>query len=237
MCHDSAMAGMPMPGGWTMSSMWMVAPGQSWPGAASSFLGMWIAMMAVMMLPVLIPMLARYRRAVVAGPALGEVRLGGLTAVVSAGYYFAWALLGLALFPLGAGLAAVAMRYPWLAREVPLAAGLTVLIAGAVQLSAWKARTLACCRGTPGPGRTLPAGPRAAWRHGLRLGLHCVKCCAAPTAMLLALGVMNVGAMVAVTGLITLERVAPAGERFARLLGIVAIAGGVFLIVRAAGMR
>jgi predicted metal-binding membrane protein len=231
------MAGMPMPGGWTMSAMWMVVPGQSWPGAAGSFLGMWIAMMVVMMLPVLIPMLARYRRAVGAGRALGEVRLGGLAAVVSGGYYLVWALLGLALFPVGVGLAAVAMRYPWLAREVPLAAGLTILIAGAVQLSGWKARMLACCRGTPGPGRTLPAGPRAAWRHGLRLGLHCVKCCAAPTAMLLALGVMNVGAMVAVTGAITLERVAPAGERFARLFGIVAIAGGVFLIVRAAGMR
>ena len=29
----SAMAGMPMPGGWTMSMAWMRMPGQTWPGA------------------------------------------------------------------------------------------------------------------------------------------------------------------------------------------------------------
>ena len=36
----SAMGEMPMPGGWTMSMAWMQMPGQTWPGAAASFLGM-----------------------------------------------------------------------------------------------------------------------------------------------------------------------------------------------------
>ena len=36
----SAMGGMPMPGGWTMSMAWMRMPGQTWPGFAASFLGM-----------------------------------------------------------------------------------------------------------------------------------------------------------------------------------------------------
>ena len=53
----SAMGGMPMPGGWTMSMVWMRMPGQTWPGAAASFLGMWIVMMVAMMLPSLVPML------------------------------------------------------------------------------------------------------------------------------------------------------------------------------------
>ena len=35
-----AMGGMPMPGGWTMSMAWMRMPGQTWPGAAASVLGM-----------------------------------------------------------------------------------------------------------------------------------------------------------------------------------------------------
>jgi hypothetical protein len=43
---------MPMPGGWTMSMAWMRMPGQTWPGAAASFLGMWVVMMVAMMLPV-----------------------------------------------------------------------------------------------------------------------------------------------------------------------------------------
>src|ERR687898_1880971 len=60
----SAMGGMRMPGGWTMSMAWMRMPGQTWPGAAASFLVMWVVMMVAMMLPSLTPMLWRYRRAV-----------------------------------------------------------------------------------------------------------------------------------------------------------------------------
>ena len=60
----SAMGGMPMPGGWTMSMAWMRMPGQTWTGAAVSFLGMWVVMMVAMMLPSLAPMLWRYRQAV-----------------------------------------------------------------------------------------------------------------------------------------------------------------------------
>src|SRR5207302_5508750 len=47
----SAMGEMPMPGGWTMSMAWMRMPGQTWSGAAASFLGMWVVMMVAMMLP------------------------------------------------------------------------------------------------------------------------------------------------------------------------------------------
>src|SRR5437016_10191698 len=83
----SAMGGMPMPGGWTMSMAWMRMPGQTWPGAATSFLGMWIVMMAAMMLPSLVPMLWRYRQAV---GRTGEARLGWLTALVGVGYFFVW---------------------------------------------------------------------------------------------------------------------------------------------------
>src|SRR5207248_4727935 len=103
----SAMGGMPMPGGWTMSMAWMRMPGQSWPGAAASFLGMWTVMMVAMMLPSLLPMLRRYRAAL--GGA-GSGRLGWLTAVVGAGYFCVWTLLGVAAFPVGVGLAALEMR-------------------------------------------------------------------------------------------------------------------------------
>ena len=60
----SAMDEMVMPGGWTMSMVWMRMPGQTWASAAASFLGMWVVMMVAMMLPSLIPMLLRYRQAV-----------------------------------------------------------------------------------------------------------------------------------------------------------------------------
>src|SRR5205823_544729 len=99
----SALDGMPMPGGWTMSMAWMRMPGQSWPATAASFLGMWVVMMVAMMLPSLVPMLRRYREAV---GGQGEARLGRLTVLVGAGYFFVWTVVGIGAFPLGVALAA-----------------------------------------------------------------------------------------------------------------------------------
>jgi predicted metal-binding membrane protein len=177
----SAMGGMPMPGGWTMSMTWMRMPGQTWADAAASFLGMWVVMMVAMMLPSLVPMLWRYRQAV---RRTGEARLGWLTALVGVGYFFVWTVFGMAAFPLGVALATIEMQQPAVARAVPVAVGVVVLIAGALQFTAWKAHHLVCCREAPGRGRTLPADAGTAWRHGLRLGFHCSYCSAGLTAIL-----------------------------------------------------
>ncbi|WP_408465867.1 DUF2182 domain-containing protein [Paraburkholderia fungorum] len=241
----SAMGGMPMPGGWTMSAAWMRMCGQTWPGLAASFLGMWIVMMVAMMLPSLVPMLWRYRRAV---GATGETRLASLTVLVGSGYFFVWTALGVAVFPLGVALAALERELPALARAVPVAVGVIVLIAGALQFTAWKARRLACCRAAPGrclmlqglqglqrvPG--VPAGAATAWRHGLRLGLHCIYCCAGLTMILLVAGVMDWRVMAGVTAAITIERLAPNGERAARVIGAGIVGAGMLLIVRAVGL-
>jgi predicted metal-binding membrane protein len=229
----SAMGETPMPGGWTMSMAWMRMPEQTWPGAAASFVGMWVVMMVAMMLPSLVPMLWRYRQAV-AGT--GQTRLGPLTALVGLGYFVVWTVLGIAAFPLGGALAAIEMEQPELARAVPMAVGVVVLIAGVLQFTAWKAHHLACCREAPGRGRTVPADAGTAWRHGLRLGLHCGCCSAGLTATLLVVGIMDLRAMAAVTAAITVERLAPCGERGARAIGAVLNGAGVFLIARAVGL-
>ena len=224
----SAMGGMAMAGGWRMSMAWMRMPGQSWTGAALSFVGMWVVMMAAMMLPSLVPMLSRYRRAIG-----GAENLGRLTALVGAGYFSVWTTWGIAAFPLGVALAALEMRQPALSSAVPIAVGVVVVIAGAFQFTAWKRRQLDCCRDAPGPG-ALSLGA-AAWRHGLRLGLRCSQCCAGLMAILLVIGIMDLRAMAVVAGAITVERLAPAGERVARAIGAVIIGIGLFLIARAAG--
>src|SRR3989449_7492383 len=205
----SAMGEMPMPGGWAMSMAWMRMPGQTWAGAAASFLGMWVVMMVAMMLPSLVPMLQRYRQAV---DRSGETRLGRLTALVGVGYFLVWTVFGMAAFPLGVVLAAVEMQQPALARAVPIAVGVVVLIAGAIQFTAWKTHHLACCREAPGHRRTLPADAGTAWRHGLRLGLHCSQCCAGLMAVLLVICVMDPRPMAVGAAALTVERVAPAGR-------------------------
>lgn len=221
---------MEMPGGWTHSMMWMRMPGQTWLAAAASFIGMWVAMMVAMMSPSLAPLLWRYRQAL--GVA-GVVHRNWLTALVSLAYYAVWAMLGLIAFPLGAVVAAFTMRKPELARLVPIGVGAVVLVAGIVQYTAWKARHLAFCRAELGHGAAPRAAPGAAWRYGLCIGLHCVRSCAALTAVVLGLGVMDVRVMAAVTAVVTAEHLAPAGMRVARITGMLGVAAGLLLIVRA----
>ncbi|WP_206606179.1 DUF2182 domain-containing protein [Steroidobacter cummioxidans] len=228
----SAMGGMAMPGGWTMSMAWMRMPGQTWIQAGASFVGMWLVMMIAMMLPSLVSMLRRYRRAV-GRP--GDVGLGGRTVLVGAGYFFVWTLLGVVAFPVGVLLATLEMQVPALARSVPVAVGAIVMIAGALQLTAWKTRHLECCRRAPVGSESLRPGARVAWGHGMRLGMHCTHCCAGLTAILLVVGVMDLRAMALVTAAITLERLAPAGRRIARVIGILLILTGALVIVRAGG--
>ena len=230
-CASMAAIGeMAMPGGWTMSMAWMRVPGQTWPGAALSFLGMWVVMMVTMMLPSLVPMLWRYRQAVAA---TGAAHLDRLTALVGLGYFFVWTLFGMAVFPVGTALAALEMEQPPLALAVPLAVGVVVLIAGALQLTSWKAHHLACYREAPGLGCASPTDAGTAWRHGLHLGLHCSASSGGLTAILLVIGVMDLSAMAVVTAAITVERLAPGGDRVARVIGAVTVVAGLLLIARA----
>jgi predicted metal-binding membrane protein len=229
----SAMPGMPMPGGWTMSVVWMPMPGQAEIEAVASFLAMWVVMMVAMMLPSLVPMLLRYRQA--AG-FRGESRLGRLTLLTGLGYFLVWALIGLALFPLGVMLAAFEMKIPALARAVPVAVALVVLIAGGFQFTQWKAHHLARCREEPGRGRTLSAEIGTAWRQGLRFGIHCGLSCANLTAILLVIGVMDPRAMALVTAAITAERLSPGSKRVAQAIGAVVVGAGLILLTRAAAL-
>ncbi len=225
----SGMGEMPMPGGWTMSMAWMRMPAQTWPGVAASFLGMWSVMMVAMMLPSVLPVLWRYQQAVWR---TGPVRSAWLTMLVAAGYFFVWTAFGMASFALGAALASFEMRQPALASAIPLAGGIVVLLAGAQQFTPWKARHLACCREDPRCAGPLPMDPGTAWGHGLRLGLHCCRCCAGLTAVLLVVGIMDLQAMAAVTAAITVERLAPDGRRMSRIIGVFIVGTGAIMMAR-----
>jgi predicted metal-binding membrane protein len=194
---------------------------------------MWVVMMVPMMLPSLVPMLWRYREAV---GSMRTARLNVLTALVGVGYFSVWTVVGIAVFPFSSALAAIEMQQPALARTVPIAAGLVILIAGVLQFTAWKARHLACCREGAVNNHTLSAGAGTAWQHGARLALLCAPCCANLMLILLVVGMMDLRAMAVVTAAITAERLAPAGERVARAIGLVVIGTAVLLIAQAAGV-
>jgi len=227
----SGMARMPMPGGWDMSMGWLPMCGQTWPGLAASFICMWTVMMVSMMLPSLMPMLMGYRKAT--GTAC-QARIDWLTSVVGAGYFSAWVVLGVVVFAVCAAMAVMQTRLPAIVQALPVAGGVIVMAAGALQFTAWKARRLACCRCTPCSHHSSRATTVSAWRHGLRLGIGCIQCCAGQTATLLVLGVMDLRVMAVVTAAITAERLAPAGHRAARVIGAAMVTVGAVVIMREA---
>lgn len=222
------MAGMAMPGGWSMSMAWMPMPGQGWFAAGADFLGMWTLMMAAMMLPLLLPPLLRYRAAAGGAGRLRRTWLLGLC------YFAVWSFAGLLLYPLCVALADAAMRDAALSEAAPLAFAMLLLLAAALQLSPWKARALACCR-DPWQERFGASG-YSALGIGLRLGWRCLLCCLPQTLALLVLGVMDLGVMAVVALAILAERLAPRGERYARLTGLILLLLALRQVARFAGM-
>ena len=224
---------MPMPGAELVSMMWTRMPDQSWPGAAASFVGMWVAMLLPMMLPAVAPVLWRHRQAAAVS---GATSPGARTAIAGAGYASVWALLGVAVFPLGASVAELVMAEPALRHALPIAVGFVVVIAGAIQLTSWKARRLACCRQESRCHALRQAGAGDAWRDGTRLGLRCIACCGNLMLIPLVIGVMDMSVMAAVGAAIAVERLAPRGERVARVTGVMIVATGALLVARALGL-
>jgi predicted metal-binding membrane protein len=205
----------------------------SLPGAAASFLVMWVVMTAAMMLPSMAPTLWRYRRALARA---GETYPSALAALAALAYLVVWTALGALAFLVGVALAGAQARWPELARAAPIAAGVVVLLAGGVQLTEWKARRLGACRAMPDAARRTRAHAISPWRHGLRLGRDCALSCAGLMVSVLVVGATDVRAMAVVTVAITAERLARAGDRVARGIGVAAIVVGSVLIARGVGL-
>jgi len=231
----SMSGGMPMPGNWIMSMMWTVMPGQNWPSAALSFVGMWLAMMVAMMLPSCLPMLLLYRRA---AAFRGELHLGSITLVLGAGYFLVWLLFGVVAFAAGAAVAHAAMTWVAVSRTIPFAAAGALVLAGIFQLSPWKSACLRHCRD---PLTVVAHHLHGGWRGALSLGLHhgavCSACCWALMLIQLVLGVMNLAVMVIVGVVIALEKLVPRGELVAQITGSAAILCGIILAVGSAMAR
>jgi len=223
----SMSGGMSMPGGWTMSMMWMRMPGQTWFDSTLAFLWMWTVMMVAMMLPSLVPLLLDYRRSVLY---TDRARHEGLTVMVGIGYFFLWALFGAIVYPLGIALADAEMRWSALSRAIPILTGVCLLLTGISQFTPWKANQLGHCRSRSTCAQPLPSDAWNAWQYGLRLGLHCILCCFGFTLTLLLIGVMDLRAMAIATVAITAERLAPNPRRVAHLIGAVAFMAGAFQI-------
>jgi predicted metal-binding membrane protein len=226
--------GMPMPGGWEMSMMWMAMPGQSIAGAAFTFLLMWVAMMIAMMLPSSWPMLELYQKVAVS---TGLKRPGFATVMAGVGYFAVWAAFGVVVFGAGFGAGAASMKSSAFSHAMPLLAGVGLIFAGAYQLSPWKQACLSHCRS---PlmflGHVFRPGLSGAVRVGAAHGLYCAGCCWALMLMQTILGVMSLPVMILVAAVIGAEKLWTRGPLLARVAGAASIAVGGYFLLRAAAI-
>jgi len=209
---------MEMPGDWTMSMMWMRMPGQTWLASATSFLLMWLSMMVAMMLPSALPTFLKTRRAPVS------------LSVMATGYFAVWLATGTGIYALGVAFAAAAMRWEVFSRAVPVLSGASLIAAGAFQFTSWKTTGLLRCRSPFGCASVCPER-ETNFRLGCKQGMACCLCCAAPTMILVVLGMMNPFVIIGVAIIISAEKVLPRPAIVVRLVGIVAIIAGVMATV------
>lgn len=171
-------------------------------GALGWFVGVWVVMMAAMMLPAVSPAVALYARMTRQSFARPAAFTSGYLVVWGAAGIVAYALYELGRHALGAQLAwHVGGR--WLAGGVLAAAAF-------YELTPLKDVCLSKCRSPLGfllgTWRDSVGG---AFTMGSKHAAWCLGCCWALTAALFALGVMSILWMAVVAALITIEKVLP----------------------------
>ena len=172
-------------------------------GALGWFVGVWIVMMAAMMLPAVSPTVALYAR---------MTRERGLARPVAftGGYLVVWGAAGLAAYVLfAAGKRVLGPDVAWHSGGRWFAGGLLVA-AALYELTPLKDVCLGKCRSPFGfLLGTWRDGVRGAAEMGAKHGAWCLGCCWALMVALFALGVMSLVWMAVVAALITVEKVLP----------------------------
>jgi predicted metal-binding membrane protein len=205
---------------WVGTLVWAVDMGMgAEPGTMglglAGFVAIWTVMMAAMMLPAVAPLVELYARTV------RDHRAARLTSF-GAGFVLAWAATGFVAYALASVFDALAEDRPTVAQAVAVGA---FAVCGVYQLTPMKGWCLRHCRspighlvkyaGYTGPTRDLHAG--------LHHGLVCIGCCWLLMVALVAVGVMNVPAMLGLALLIALEKRWRYGEALAKVAGVAAV--------------
>jgi predicted metal-binding membrane protein len=197
-------------------------------GGAGWFVGIWVTMMAAMMLPSVAPMLLLFVRVSAERGQRGHKYVP--TWVFASSYLVVWTAYGLAAYGLYRGIRALDFGFLAWDRQGPYVAGALVALAGVYELTPLKSVCLRHCRS---PMHFVLAGWREGVRGALRMGAehgaYCVGCCWGLMLVLFALGVMSLFWMGVVAALIFAQKVLPYGDRLARVFAVAFVAFGIWI--------
>jgi predicted metal-binding membrane protein len=188
----------------------------------ATFVLSWIVMTAAMMLPTTIPLLQIFRRLTMARSDRATLLL-----LVALGYLAAWAACGVIVFGAARAIHLFASGSAWLVANPQIPTAALLLVAGAFQFSAMKYRCLDKCRSPLSFVTSRWRGSRERW-HSFTLGVEhdafCVGCCWALMLLMFVTGTASLLWMVALGGVMAVEKNAPWGRRLSTTLGVVLIA-------------
>ena len=197
-------------------------------GALGWYVGVWVTMMAAMMLPSVAPMALLFAKVARGRAERGRPYISPW--IFLGGYLAAWTLYGLAAYGIYRGVVAADLGFLAWDEQGPIVAGAAVASAGLYELTPLKRVCLQHCRG---PLHFLFHGWRdgrlGAFRMGAEHGTFCVGCCWGLMVVLFALGVMSLFWMAVVAAVIFAEKVLPRGDRLTRPLAVLFVALGIWV--------
>ena len=210
-----AAMGMPMEMPWAASDVFFT-------------FAMWAVMMVGMMAPSAAPVLLVFAAA---RSGRGEGRLSPAIVVFGLGYFAVWTGFSIGATLAQWGLHQAAMLSPAMASSNSRLSGAILLAAGAYQLTPWKGRCLTHCRSPLGfLMSNWRDGVSGAFRMGFRHGSYCLGCCWALMCILFVVGVMNLLWVAALTAMVLIEKIGPAGMIMARVAGAAMLVLGVVIV-------
>ncbi len=196
-----------------------------WWTATAIFVVAWEAMIAAMMLPSSLPMVTLFHRATGA-----QRRPHVMMAAFLGGYALVWTVFGCLALAGDAFLHQAVHENAWLEARPWAISGTVLIVAGAFQFSHLKDRCLRVCR-QPAAFllRFYQPGATGAFRLGRRHAMYCLGCCWALMLLMFAAGVTSLWWMLALTGVMVLEKTAPGGRRTVPASGVVLVAWGALV--------
>ena len=208
------------------------AAGAPWSLADFAFIfAMWAVMMTAMMLPSTAPMVTAYatinrRRRARADPAVPTV-------VFIAGYLIAWAIYAAGATAIHWALNRRGVVDDMMTTQAPWLASGLFIVAGLYQ---WTALKDACLTRCHRPETFI----LTEWREGLggaivmglRHGLFCIGCCLALMLLMFAFSLMDLRWMVALTVLVSAEKLLPWPRFMRHAIGVGLLAIGLWLAGR-----